>query len=425
MRDLARRMAITKIREEQFLNTFEDSLDANIQTEELAGQHDSFSAEIGDWFDERVDSEIFYGITGANEQFQDQSFPDSGVFRPDFNDLNIERTPTDLEEKLLIWSMDNCISENSMTKLYGIMAEYSHQPISLPTHFRVTMRRYLHGKAKFSLDSANFLYIGLAHTLNELHLRDPGAFLCLHERSEPLILNFNTDGLTFCHSSSSQFWPILMCTNINTELVSVVALYWSKKHHPDPETLLKKFVDDLTVHLFNGFQFQDHTSGEMLHVQVQFGLFVADCPAMALIKCTVGHTGFNSCFKCNITGVSSVHNKRIRAFVPDEAVDRLRSDEVFRKLDETHQNALSPLVNVQPPLHMINDFVIDGMHSVYLGVVRRQGEYWQGKYSLLEEEPKELCNKAPTKATKTSKSKSKQAVEVNREIFFSFVQHIM
>ena len=93
--------------------------------------------------------------------------------------------------------------------------------------------------------------------------------------------------------------------------------------------------------------------------------FVCDAPARALIKGTVGHTGYYSCDKCTIRGIH--YKGRI---VLNSEIFQKRTDRNFRRgLYQHHVKEATLLQNL--PIDIVKDFSLDVMHLVFLGVVKR------------------------------------------------------
>ena len=100
------------------------------------------------------------------------------------------------------------------------------------------------------------------------------------------------------------------------------------------------------------------------HYKFSFKAFICDAPARAFLKCITAHNAINRCERCEVRGVSKYH----RVVFLDN-VARLRSQEKFNELYPDHQNKVSLLQVLDLPL--LHLFVLDYMHFVCLGVMRR------------------------------------------------------
>lgn len=98
--------------------------------------------------------------------------------------------------------------------------------------------------------------------------------------------------------------------------------------------------------------------------------FICDAPARAFLKCTKGHSGYNSCERCTQRGIH-MDNKIV---FPDLEAP-LRTDTQFKDMiDEEHHHGVSPLQELG--IGMVSSFVLDYMHLVCLGNVRKVVSLW-------------------------------------------------
>ena len=97
--------------------------------------------------------------------------------------------------------------------------------------------------------------------------------------------------------------------------------------------------------------------------------FVCDAPARAYLKCVKGHAGYGACERCTQYGVY----KGKMTF--PELTAQARTDVAFDEMqDEHHHTGISPLRNLK--LGLVSQFVLDYMHLVCLGVVRKLIILW-------------------------------------------------
>ena len=150
--------------------------------------------------------------------------------------------------------------------------------------------------------------------------------------------------------------------------------------------LCRDLVNELGPLLVHGFKFPDNSSKSIV---LEF--IVCDLPAVAKVKSIIGHTGYASCPKCTVRGqylnsrmtfIPAVHNRRVlqRRFLSEKELAekknpsmpvQLRTDESFRAESDKlhHHKKKSPFLELK--IDMVNVFTIDGMHTVFAGVVRR------------------------------------------------------
>ena len=90
-----------------------------------------------------------------------------------------------------------------------------------------------------------------------------------------------------------------------------------------------------------------------------------DVPARGFLKVIVGHTGYFSCERCEIRGTWEG-----RVVFNSADISTLRTEEDFAKCSyKNHQKGRTPLINYG--ISCINDFALDYMHLVCLGVMKR------------------------------------------------------
>ena len=98
--------------------------------------------------------------------------------------------------------------------------------------------------------------------------------------------------------------------------------------------------------------------------------FVCDAPARAFLKGVKGHTAYSACERCCQSGV---WNGKM-TYPEVNAIKR--TDIAFDEMqDPEHHNKRSPLSDLG--IGMVSQFVIDYMHLMCLGVVRRLIWLWQ------------------------------------------------
>lgn len=154
-----------------------------------------------------------------------------------------------------------------------------------------------HKMPTFSIESCGkdgqFQYFGIAYQLRRM------LNVTLHDDKEPLILQFNKDGLPLFKSSSREFWPILGKVVFKPRIYKPfkVGLYFGKGKPNNVQEFLKKFIEELKFILKNGVKIDEK------HYKIKVMCFINDIPARVFVKCIKAHTGYFSCERCNIQGV--------------------------------------------------------------------------------------------------------------------------
>ncbi|KAJ8680003.1 hypothetical protein QAD02_015790 [Eretmocerus hayati] len=209
---------------------------------------------------------------------------------------------------------------------------------------------------------AEFAYFGITDTL--LKIVNP----VLHPR-RVLKLQFSFDGLTLFKSSKREFWPILgkVYTEDNDYKPFVVAMYSGVGKPKCVYEYLWQFVKEINRLLSHGVRIDNE------EFRVELMSFVCDTLARAFIKGCQGHTGFHGCERCNIVGFK-VENTTIFPIFGATP----RTDAGFRnETDPAHHHVVSPLVHIKPRINMVLLFILDFMHLVCLGVMKKLIiDYW-------------------------------------------------
>ncbi|XP_011298410.1 uncharacterized protein [Fopius arisanus] len=211
-------------------------------------------------------------------------------------------------------------------------------------------------------DASEFVYFGIADPLRQ-------TVNSVFHIDNTIHLLVNVDGLQLFKSSSQQFWPIL-CQIFSEENVYKpfpVAIY-SARHKPtDVHKYLEKFINEVNELQANGLLID----GQMFNICIKS--FICDRPARALLKSMKGHGGYWACERCEVRGERV--ERRIIYPIDDSAAER--TDESFRQQTNAgHHIGESPLLAIQPPIDMVSTFVLDFMHLVCLGVMKKLLFYW-------------------------------------------------
>ena len=105
---------------------------------------------------------------------------------------------------------------------------------------------------------------------------------------------------------------------------------------------------------------------------------VCDRPGRELVKCIIGHAGYNACERCVQKGVN-MKGFGVRIF-PKLTNLPLRTKELFvLQTDKKHHNGFSLLLALN--VDMVNWFPLDYMHLVLLGVFKRLLGIWKGSWN--------------------------------------------
>lgn len=207
------------------------------------------------------------------------------------------------------------------------------------------------------------------------------------ENNFVISLQVNIDGIPLYNSSAIEFWPILIkpCTFQNN--TPFVAAIFCGEGKPKPlAQYLNPFIEEFQNLLKNGIQVNNY------HFVVQLEAFCCDSPARSYLKQTMGHNSIHGCERCVTQSVySSADKKRFYPINSENEIKR-RGADFYEDLSENgHIKDKSPLLKLN--IDLVTKFVLDPMHLIYLGVVKRLiVNYW-------------LEGKRPFKISKLAKSK--------------------
>lgn len=172
----------------------------------------------------------------------------------------------------------------------------------------------------------------------------------------------NIDGLPLFKSSSAQVYPILCSVVSIPELrtkVFPIGIYYGEEKPDNLNKYLQDFIEEINNLIERGLYFGNHT------VLLDGTYFVCDAPAKSYIMGTVSRTGFSSCTRCTVRGVTS-DNRRI--FVDLESPARTCEDFVEWR-DGDFRRRATPLINIIG-IDFVHHFVLDYLHLQCLGVMR-------------------------------------------------------
>lgn len=287
---------------------------------------------------------------------------EASIVEEDFHDFDECSENTEIEE-LREWALSGnpTIPHTKLEALLTILRRrlLPELPKCAKTFLGTTKAHY--SIQKFNDEGSEFVYFGATNHLKQSINPD------LHE-NDIIQLIINVDGLQLFRSSSKQFWPILCqvyCETISYEPFPVAIYSGSKK--PDN---LDKFLEDFIVEMNELQQTGLLISDRLFNVSIK--AFVCDTPARAFLKKIKGHGAYWGCERCTVQG-EWIENRVI--FPSDNCEER--TDESFREqIDSNHHTGISPLINIRPPVNMIFQFVLDSMHLLCLGIMKKLLNYW-------------------------------------------------
>ena len=210
-----------------------------------------------------------------------------------------------------------------------------------------------------------YYHFGIANGLNNL-----GDILVDFDDVIKIVIGI--DGLPLTKSSSSTFWPILGYARYPAIItpyrhhIFIIGLYWGKEKPRSCNDYLKYLVSELKDLYTNGMQTK---FGKKI---VIVDTFCCDCPAKSFILSVKGHAGYSSCIRCKIEG------ERINytCFLGTNFSKRTHLDFLNRVDDDHHITSTISILTEIPGISIVEDFSLDYMHLVCLGVIKKMLLLW-------------------------------------------------
>uniref|UniRef100_A0ABD2WAF9 Transposase domain-containing protein n=1 Tax=Trichogramma kaykai TaxID=54128 RepID=A0ABD2WAF9_9HYME len=259
------------------------------------------------------------------------------------------------------WAVENHINQVALDGLLNILNKrlLPQLPSSSKTFLKTLSSKYVIECMKGSDDcEGEFTYMSILEGLE----------VCLNHnlhKNNIIELDFNIDGAKTKKCSPKSLWPILCKVLYKPYPYAYkpfpVAVFYGKGKPKDVLEYLKKFVVEINSLQKNGAIINEK------HYRIQIRSFICDIPAKAFIKCTRGHTSFNGCEKCDV--IASKNDLHTTVYL-DVGKKRTGLDFINYK-DPNHHNGVSPLISIDPPIDLADQFVIDPLHMLYLGVNAR------------------------------------------------------
>ncbi|XP_051170917.1 uncharacterized protein LOC127289069 [Leptopilina boulardi] len=346
--------------EEEYLHS-----DASIESTSL---DDSFGEENND-SDEifRVEETIVH-VLDENDDLNDTD--DDDIDNQDSsNPRNI------FLRKLRDWALFFHISLMALSALLLLLQPFINFP--LPVDARTLLRTVKQVKIS-KMNDGEYHHFGLDRAVKGI-IRE---FNKQGQSIKKVELMINIDGLPISKSGTESLWLIL-CSELNGDVVYPVGAFYGKKKPDDANEFLKQFVDELSYLCNNGF--------EESNVRISCAAIICDAPAKSFAFNLKGHTGYDSCSKCVITGEyikrttkrkNGKKNKNQRknkgtVCFPGTKPFAVKTDEGFARGDyEEFDTGRETILQSIPNFGCISNVPLDYMHLVLLGVMKKLIKLW-------------------------------------------------
>ena len=256
------------------------------------------------------------------------------------NDINFQ-------PQLKAWAIKSRCTRASLNDLLNIL---SKKHPYLPKDCRTL----LHTPRTVNYDQncgGSYIYFGIENGINTCLNMLTNHFI----PTDSINLHYNIDGLPLHKSTSSQFWPFL--GTFDGANIFIICLFYGTSKPEPIHDYLSGFMKEMKTLLYF------HHQGK--NIKVNLRCFICDAPVRSFLKSTINHTGYSSCERSMIKGCWN------RRFVfNDDDVFPQRTDADFNQMKyDDHQKGESQLLQIQ--FNCVSGFVLDYMHLVCLGVMKR------------------------------------------------------
>ena len=194
-----------------------------------------------------------------------------------------------------------------------------------------------------------------------------------HFTESVIRFDINIDGLPLFNSKKTQLWPIL-CNIVNLDDPFLVACYYG----PGKPIPIEDYLWDLCLELKDLENKVIRVPNNDNAFELKLNAFICDAPARQMVKCIKGHTGFYCCERCETRGrrVDKTFVFNYQEIPPAYRTGRKFENNEYinpdpRDKEKWHQLKISPLVTHGINVSCVDDFPLDYMHLVCLGVVKR------------------------------------------------------
>ena len=265
-----------------------------------------------------------------------------------------------LRNQLARWCVTFSIHNSAFSALLKILIAYE-VVANFPCDSRTVLQTARSVKTR-KVSGGEYFHFGIAESLK----------LILGSVSDSVFNQFdgvldiivNTDGLPCFKSVNTHFWPILgtLFAFGKSSKPFTIGVFYGVEKDRNVQDFLSDFVMDYNSCRTKGFDFKNRT------FKVNIYAFVCDAPARAFVKNVLNFASRFPCERCKVGSENNWQNRFLRD------VAEPRTDANILKLDESHNKGPSPLSACG--IKLVSQFVLDYMHLVLLGVVKRLITMW-------------------------------------------------
>ena len=351
-----------KLRDDQFIES-SDEEEVNVhvplnpvdRNEDVEFTHSSQIENNTDSVNMHSETDECYDHARAWDEIDDEC---SKPFNSE-SDTDSDDGDEELIELLRSWANEFQVRANVVDGILKVFRQLGHTEVPATARTLLKTPRSVKTTQVSSMCHYDF---GLEDRLVDCLKNYPSEAL---ESIETLELALNIDGLPLFKSTNTSAWPIL-CYVANVIPAKVfpisVSVGTSKPSNLD---FLEDAIDGLQKAVEEGLDFNGK------HYKVSIKCVVCDAPAKAMVKGIKLYSGYFGCDNCSQKG--EYEGRIIYPVIYDS---QLRTDATFRSTEQPeHHHHPTPFLKL--PIDMIQDFPLDYMHQVCLGVARRLYLIWK------------------------------------------------
>lgn len=227
--------------------------------------------------------------------------------------------------------------------------------VDIPTDYRTLLGTPKKSIPKY-VEPGSYIHLGVGHALHRI-LSEDRSLSSVPE----LLLQFFIDGISIFRSTHSDLWIIMVNVrnkHFKRQAPKVIGMYLGDKQPKDFNDFLWPFVMELLELLSIGIEFNGRT------IALKIVNFVLDAKARAASKCI---KNINAYFGCDVCLCEGEFIDGRMAYLDYDAPLRNDADYRARVYDDYHhkESVLEML-----PIDMIDDFPLDYLHCLLLGVMK-------------------------------------------------------
>lgn len=267
-----------------------------------------------------------------------------------------------MSQKLKSWALENNITHSAINGLLNILNEHN---FNLPKDSRSLLNTPRNSHTFLDVEPGKYWHYGLNISLQRI-------FRDIDYSLNEIEISFNIDGIPISRSSPQQFWPILGSVIVNNKkVIFEIGIYYGNAKPKNIFEYLRDFIIELKQLVEFGVSINNK------NFKLKINGFICDTPARASIKGIKGHTGRYCCERCEVEG-EYCHDTHRMFFNDLDAKER--NDSSFRLREQKqHHLSSSPLEDL--PINMVKDFLLDYLHLICLGVMKKLLNIWKGNFA--------------------------------------------